>query len=178
MRPGAILDLREIGLAQTAADLALHGGGQFLLSHRTAPATERALDGAKGAEFVAKFHGSLPVITICKVYIAICNLSSEIGTPFLLCISLNLNELLNWPCKEGPQTSLRRKPNLFRLPQRLQIDSQLLALLIQMAALQSQCPRHICHVEIVAPNFPEHRFFFECFGALGQRARCISSGGG
>src|SRR6266550_3172145 len=102
MRPGAILDLREIGLAQTAADLALHGGGQFLLSHRTAPATERAFDGAEGAEFVAKFHGSLPVITICKVYIAICNLSSEIGThPLSSCISLNLNELLNWPCKEG-----------------------------------------------------------------------------
>src|SRR6266576_2863994 len=83
MGPGAILDLREIRLAQTAADLALHGGGQFLLSHRTAQATQRAFDGTEGAEFVAKFHGSLPVIAICKIYIAICNLSSEIGIPFL-----------------------------------------------------------------------------------------------
>src|SRR6266480_1840750 len=150
MGPGAILDLREIRLAQTAADLALHGGGQFLLSHRTAQATQRAFDGTEGAEFVAKFHGSLPVIAICKVYIAMCNLSSEIGIPFLFCISLNLNELLNWPWEQGGrQPSLHRKPNLFRLPQRLQIDSQLLALLVHMAALQSQGPRHIAHVEIV-----------------------------
>src|SRR6266700_944555 len=36
MRPGAILDLREIRLAQTAADLPFHCGSEFLLSHRTA----------------------------------------------------------------------------------------------------------------------------------------------
>src|SRR5258708_2605879 len=44
MGPGAILDLREIRLAQTAADLALHRGGQFLLGHRTAQAAERTFD--------------------------------------------------------------------------------------------------------------------------------------
>src|SRR5260370_10775544 len=98
MGPGAILDLREIRLAQTAADLALHGGGQFLLSHRTAQAAQRTFDGAEGAEFVAKFHGSLSLIAICKIYIAICNLSNGIDIPFLFCISLNLNELPNWPC--------------------------------------------------------------------------------
>src|SRR5258708_5066220 len=44
MGPGAILDLREIRLAQTTPDLALHRGGQFLLSHRTAQAAERTFD--------------------------------------------------------------------------------------------------------------------------------------
>src|SRR5258708_9578148 len=95
MGPGAILDLREIGLAQTAADLALHGGGQFLLSHGTAQAAERPFDGAEGAEFVTKFHGSLPDIAICKIYIAICNLSSEIrALPSFFSNLLNLNNLL------------------------------------------------------------------------------------
>ena len=40
MGPGAILDLREVRLAQAAADFALHRAGQFLLRHRTAQATE------------------------------------------------------------------------------------------------------------------------------------------
>ena len=64
--PGAILDLREIRLAQTAADLGLHGRGQFLLCHRTAQAAKRAFDGAEGAEFVAKFHRRL---TYCNLQI-------------------------------------------------------------------------------------------------------------
>src|SRR6267378_1225251 len=59
VRPGAILDLREIRLAQTAADFALHRGGQLLLGHRTAQSAERTFDGAEGAEFLAKFHGGL-----------------------------------------------------------------------------------------------------------------------
>src|SRR5260370_10316359 len=83
MGPGATLDLREIRLAQTAADLALHRGGQFLLRHRTAHAAERTFDGPKGAEFVAKFHGNIQIIAICESYIAICNLSSEIVLPSL-----------------------------------------------------------------------------------------------
>src|SRR5260370_14464617 len=83
MRPGATLDLREIRLAQTAADLALHRGGQFLLCHRTAQAAERTFDGPKRAEFVAKFHGNIRIIAMCKSYIAICNLSSEIVLPSL-----------------------------------------------------------------------------------------------
>src|ERR1700694_2177194 len=131
MRPGAILDLREIRLAQTAADLALHRRGQFLLSHRTAQAAERTFDCAEGAEFVAKFHGSLPVIAICKTYIAICNLSSKIVhcTHFLYIYEFNwfISLLVN---RSEPQASLRRKLNSFRVPQRLQIDSQLLALLV------------------------------------------------
>src|SRR5882762_8545800 len=101
MRPGAILDLREIGLAQTAADFALHGGGQFLLSHRTAQAPERAFDGAEGAEFVAKFHGSLPLLQYAKSILqyVICPVKS--ARPFHLCILLDLNELLNWLGEQG-----------------------------------------------------------------------------
>jgi hypothetical protein len=40
-----------------------------------------------------------------------------------------------------------------------------------MAALKAQRPSYIGHMEVVAPNFPEHHFSFECFGALGERAR-------
>src|SRR6267154_6482555 len=67
MGPSAILDLREIRLAQTAADFALHCSRQFLLGHRTAQSTERAFDGAEGAEFVAKFHG---VLSYCNLQIS------------------------------------------------------------------------------------------------------------
>src|SRR6266403_3695520 len=111
MGPGAILDLREIGLAQTSADLAPHGGGQFLLSHRTAQAAERTFDGAEGAEFVAKFHGSLPVIAICKMYIAMCNLSSEIvrSSHFRYTHEFKWLTLFS-EVKGKPQISLRRKP--------------------------------------------------------------------
>src|ERR1700730_76628 len=131
MGPGAIFDLREVGLAQTAANLALHGGGQFLLSHRTAQATERTFDGAEGAEFVAKFHGSLPVIAMCKIYIAICNLSSKIAfaSHFLYIYEFKwLIALLAEP--SGTHSPFARQPNSFRLSQRLQVDSQLLALLV------------------------------------------------
>src|SRR5216684_8001445 len=86
MRPGAILDLREIRLAQTAADFALHRGGQFLLGHRTAQAAERTFDGAEGAEFVAKFHGKL---TYCNLrisyYISLC---CQAKSDLPLCISI------------------------------------------------------------------------------------------
>src|SRR6266568_388453 len=59
------------------------------------------------------------------------------------------------------------KPNLFRLAQGLQVDSQLLALLVKVAAFQSQRSRHVGHMKIVAPNFREHHFPFERFRALG-----------
>ncbi len=77
------------------------------------------------------------------------------------------------------QTSLRRKPicialisaRLFWFAQRLQVDSQLLAFLVKVAALQPERPRNVRHVEIVAPNFREHHFPFERFGAFRQRTR-------
>src|SRR5258707_12683984 len=48
--PGAILDLREIRLAQTAANFVLHGSGQFLMGHRSAQSAKGTLDGAKAPE--------------------------------------------------------------------------------------------------------------------------------
>ena len=60
---------------------------------------------------------------------------------------------------------------LLGLAQRLQVDSQLLAFLVEVAALQPQRPGNVRHVEIVAPNFRKHHFPFERFGAFRQRAR-------
>ena len=54
-----------------------------------------------------------------------------------------------------------------RFAERLQVNSQLLALLIKVAALKTQRSRHIGHVKIVAANFREHHFPFERFGAFG-----------
>src|ERR1700704_381681 len=66
--PGAILDLREIRLAQTAADLVLHRGGQLLLSHRATQSAKRTFNGAEGTEFVAKFHGELAYCNMQTIY--------------------------------------------------------------------------------------------------------------
>src|SRR5258708_3699488 len=81
MRPGATLDLREIRLAQTAADLALHRGGQFLLRHRTAQAAERPSTARRERSLSPSFMETSLTIAICKLYIAMCNLSSEIVPP-------------------------------------------------------------------------------------------------
>src|SRR5437899_10496570 len=48
----------------------------------------------------------------------------------------------------------------------LQVDAELLALLIEMTALQAEGARDIGHVEIVAANFTEQDFTFEGFRAL------------
>jgi hypothetical protein len=55
--PRAALDLREVGLAEAAAHLLLHGLGQFLLRHRTAQTTQGTFYGAERTEFVAESHG-------------------------------------------------------------------------------------------------------------------------
>src|SRR5882762_2853495 len=60
---------------------------------------------------------------------------------------------------------------LFRATQRLQINPQLLALLIKVAALQTQRAGHIGHVKIVAANFHQQHFLLKCFGPLGKRSR-------
>src|ERR1700686_3951394 len=135
MRPGAILDLREIRLAQTAADLTLHRGGQFLLCHRTAQAAERTFDCAEGAEFVAEFHGGL---TYCNLQI-------------YYYVSL-FCQAQNYACFQQLTDTIHIR-RLFWLAEGLQVDSQLLALLIEMTALQTQRPGDIRHVEVVAPNF-------------------------
>src|SRR6266478_5323224 len=98
-------------------------------------------------------------------------------SPVSLCIWLNLNDLLCFVSGDRrPQTSLRCKPDSFRFPERLQIDSQLLAFLVEVTALQSQCTRNIRHMEIVPPNFREHNFPFERFSPFGQRAHCTPCG--
>jgi hypothetical protein len=50
------LDLREIGLAQAAADFALHGFSKLLLGHRTAQTTQGTFYGAQRTEFIAESH--------------------------------------------------------------------------------------------------------------------------
>ena len=153
MGPGAIFDLREIRLAQAAADLALHRGSKFLLGHRATQSAEGTFHRAEGAEFVAEFHGK-PIIAICKYHITYRYFVKHKIAPVF-------NHL---------QTYLELVA-LFWLAEGLQVDSQLLALLIQVAALEPQRSRHIGHVEVVPPDFGQHHFPLERFGAFGQRAR-------
>src|SRR5258708_11984052 len=61
--------------------------------------------------------------------------------------------------------------DLLWLAQRLQINSQLLALLVQMTPFQAQCPRHICHVKVVPPNLRQQHFPLERFGPVRKRPR-------
>src|SRR6266566_2533069 len=102
MGPGATLDLREIRLAQSAPDLMLHCGGQFLLRHRTTQAAQRTFYSAEGAEFVAKFHGNR-LLQSANMILRIAILSSEIGFPsrFLyLAENKCFKELLKAGCLE------------------------------------------------------------------------------
>jgi len=62
--------------------------------------------------------------------------------------------------------------DLFRSAQGLQVNSQLLAFLVEMAAFEAQCARHVGHVKIVAANLSEQDFFLEGFGARGKRSGC------
>lgn len=66
-----------------------------------------------------------------------------------------------------------RKLRLFGLAQRLEIDPQLLALLIEVAALQAESPGYIGHVEVVLAKLPQQYFLLERFGAFGQCANGI-----
>src|SRR6266567_1828781 len=80
VRARPIFNLRDVRLAQAAPNFLLHGGCQLLLGHRAAQAAQRTFHRTKRSKFVAEFHGgSLLYIAICKYYIAICYLSSEIA---------------------------------------------------------------------------------------------------
>ena len=75
MWPGAALDLREVGLADSRPVFAaagfvgfLNGPDQLLLGHRPVEAAEIAFDLAKIANFVAQFH-----IADCNNNITICD---------------------------------------------------------------------------------------------------------
>src|SRR5260370_2934559 len=74
-------------------------------------------------------------------------------SPVSLCIWLNLNDLLCFVSGDRrPETSLRSKPYSFRFPERLQIDSQLLAFLVNVTALRSQCTSTVRHMALTSLN--------------------------
>ena len=56
MGAGAAFYLREIGLAEAAADFPFEGAGEILLGHLAAESAQRAFDEAEVAEFFAEFH--------------------------------------------------------------------------------------------------------------------------
>src|SRR5215469_14925038 len=56
--------------------------------------------------------------------------------------------------------------HLFGIAERWEVDSELLALLVEVAAFEAESPRNVGHVEIVASDFGEKYFPFEGFGAL------------
>ena len=60
--------------------------------------------------------------------------------------------------------------DLFRSAQRLQVNSQLLAFFVKMAAFEAQSASNIGHVKVVAANLREQDFFFEGFSARSERA--------
>jgi len=62
--------------------------------------------------------------------------------------------------------------DLFRSAQGLQVNSQLLAFLVKMAAFEAHGARDIGHVKIVAADLSEQDFFLEGFGACGKRSGC------
>ena len=63
--------------------------------------------------------------------------------------------------------SFFKELELFGLAHGLQVDSQLLALLVQMAAFQTHGPGHIGHAKILTLNFRQQYFPFKAFGSLG-----------
>src|SRR5713226_1958939 len=148
VRPGAALDLREVRLAEAAAHFAFHGLRQLELRHGTSQAAQGAFDGAEGTEFVAKSHGK-PPIAICESYIAI---SNYVSSTKLALFSVTYR---------GQMVC-----GLFRLAEGLQIDSQGLALFVEMAALEAQRAGHIRHMKIVAADLVEQNFPFKRFGAF------------
>ena len=56
--PGAIFDLRQIRLAESAASFAAGSNDDFGLSHVSAEAAEHSLGASEVADFVAEFHST------------------------------------------------------------------------------------------------------------------------
>jgi len=52
----------------------------------------------------------------------------------------------------------------------LQVDAELLAFFVEVAAFEAEGAGDVGHVEIVAFDFGEENFFFEGFGAFGESA--------
>jgi hypothetical protein len=71
----------------------------------------------------------------------------------------------------APQVTINQLfSGLIALAFRLQVNAQLLAFLVQMAALQAQSARYIGHVVMMAAQFGEQHFPLEGFDAVRQRA--------
>ena len=56
MGPGAVLDLREIGLAEAAAEFLFESQREVALRHLAAEFAERTFDQAQVAEFFSELH--------------------------------------------------------------------------------------------------------------------------
>ena len=67
---------------------------------------------------------------------------------------------------------------LLGLAHGLEVDTELLAFLVEVAALEAEGAGDVGHVEIVAADFREKDFFLEGFGALGEGAGSRGSKGG
>src|SRR6516164_10515378 len=100
---------------------------------------------------------------MCNLYIAICNLSSRIVTSRN---SLKINELHG----EWPRLPDFGRKFLLRFSEGLQIDAELLALLVQVAAFQAERAGDVRHVKIVAPDFGKQDLALEGLSALYQRS--------
>src|SRR5258708_1985974 len=68
VRPHAVLDLRQIRLADGPLRLRFDGADNLLLGHVTTQPPKGALDQPQVAKFFTKQH-----IAICYIYIAICD---------------------------------------------------------------------------------------------------------
>lgn len=66
-----------------------------------------------------------------------------------------------------------------RLAEGLQVDAELLALLVQVTALEAEGAGDVGHVKIMPANLAKQDFTFEGFGALHKRSLprfCVAPG--
>ena len=78
------------------------------------------------------------------------------------CNHLFINSL----CDDSPARKACNLYHLLRSAEGLQVDSELLALLVEVAALEAKGACDVGHMKIVAADFAEQHFAFECFGPL------------
>src|SRR5580704_4227364 len=131
VRPRTALDLREVRLTEAAAHFLLHSFGQFLLGHRTSESTQGTFYGAERTEFVAESHRRTHLLQYANnvLLFAIC-VKDYILPVFnsLWTVPSFLGLILG---KRGERAGGRS----IWFAKRLQIDSELLTLLIQVAPL-------------------------------------------
>ena len=80
VRARAAFDLRKVRLAEAAAEFLFHGRDYFGLGHGAVkPRSEPSMKRRERSLSPRVMGVGLSSIAICKMYIAICNLSREIG---------------------------------------------------------------------------------------------------